>query len=163
MKSFVASFVDGRVRLRHPVLKKAGEAEEARLLLAALPGMRRVSVNPRTGSLLMEYDPVQISRDDLLVLAGQWKAWAAPAPEPGEAGQAPKSANGGSGGACRAARRRYGISRAQAVRFTNRGMLATLAASLALGAAGRERGHVIAGGLFLFFNLVHLYTYRKCL
>ena len=38
-----------------------------------------------------------------------------------------------------------------------------VAAGLAFGLAGRERGHVVAGGLFLLFNLAHLYTYRKAL
>lgn len=162
IESFVASFVDGRVRLRHPALKKAEQAEQARELLAVLPGMLRVSANSRTGSLLIEYDPAQISCEDLLGLAGQWEAWAAETPGAGEENES-GTTSGGLAGACGAARRRCGISRAQAIRFTNRGMLATLAASLVLGVAGRERGHVVAGGLFLLLNLAHLYTYRKCL
>lgn len=147
IESFITSFMDGRVRLRHPALKRAEQAGQVRELLSALPGMLRVTTNPRTGSLLIEYDPARISREDLIELAGQWEAWTVHTS--GEEG--------------RVVRRRCGIDRAKAIRFTNRGMLATLAASLAFGAAGRERGHVLAGGLFLLFNLAHLYTYRKCL
>ena len=123
IESCITSFVDGRVRLRHPSLKRAEDAEQVRGFLASLPGMLRVTVNSRTG---------------------QGADFAAAQDE----AEAPR-------------KRRF--DRARAIRFTNRGMLATLGASLAFGLAGRERGHVVAGGLFLLFNLAHLYTYRKAL
>ena len=145
IESYITSFVDGRVRLRHPSLKRAEDAEQVRVFLASLPGILRVAVNSRTGSLLLEYDPARISREDLLSLAGQWADFASAQDE----------------GARPPRKRRF--DRAKAIRFTNRGMLATLAASLAFGLAGRERGHVAAGGLFLLFNLAHLYTFRKAL
>ena len=143
IESCITSFVDGRVRLRHPSLKRAEDAEQVRGFLVSLPGMQRVTVHSRTGSLLLEYDPDQISREDLLALAGQWADFVSAQDE--------------------AAPRKRRFDRARAIRFTNRGMLATLGASLAFGLAGRERGHVVAGGLFLLFNLAHLYTYRKAL
>mgnify|MGYP003261822130 CR=1 FL=1 len=137
----VTSFMDGRARLRHPALKNAEQGERVRSLLASMPGMLNVTVNSRTGSLLLEYDPARISREDLLSLAGQWEAYVV---QPD--------------GDARPKRR---LDRADAIRFANRGMLATFAASLAFGLAGRERVHVVAGGLFLLFNLAHLYTYRN--
>ena len=139
IESCITSFVDGRVRLRHPSLKRAEDAEQVRGFLASLPGILRVTVNSRTGSLLLEYDP-----DQIMALAGQWADFASAQDEA-------------------AAPRKRRFDRARAIRFTNRGMLATLGASLAFGLAGRERGHVVAGGLFLLFNLAHLYTYRKAL
>ena len=126
IESCITSFVDGRVRLRHPSLKRAEDAEQVRGFLASLPGILRVTVNSRTGSLLLEYDPDQISREDLLALAGQWADFASAQDEA-------------------AAPRKRRFDRARAIRFTNRGMLATLGASLAFGLAGRERGHVVAG------------------
>ena len=129
IESCITSFVDGRVRLRHPSLKRAEDAELVRGFLASLPGILRVTVNSRTGSLLLEYDPDQISREDLLALAGQWADFASAQDEA-------------------AAPRKRRFDRARAIRF---------------GLAGRERGHVVAGGLFLLFSLAHLYTYRKAL
>ena len=113
IESCITSFVDGRVRLRHPSLKRAEDAEQVRGFLASLPGMLRVTVNSRTGSLLLEYDPDQISREDLLALAGQWADFASAQDEA-------------------AAPRKRRFDRARAIRFTNRGMLATLGASPAL-------------------------------
>ena len=85
IESCITSFVDGRVRLRHPSLKRAEDAEQVRGFLASLPGMLRVTVNSRTGSLLLEYDPDQISREDLLALRpGQGH----PVHEPGHVGDA---------------------------------------------------------------------------
>ncbi len=145
IESFVTSFLDGRVRLRHPALKQPSNAEQVRGLLASLPGMLSVTANSRTGSLLLEYDPAQISREDLLELAGQWESFMREEARELSVPRKPR------------------ISRAAAMRFTNRGMLATLAASLAFGLAGRDRGHAVAGGLFLLFNIAHLYAYRKSL
>ena len=53
IESYITSFVDGRVRLRHPSLKRAEDAEQVRGFLASLPGMLHVTVNSRTGSLLL--------------------------------------------------------------------------------------------------------------
>ena len=50
IESCITSFVDGRVRLRYPSLKRAEDAEQVRGFLASLPGMLRVTVNSRTGS-----------------------------------------------------------------------------------------------------------------
>ena len=100
IESCITSFVDGRVRLRYPSLKRAEDAEQVRGFLASLPGMLRVTVNSRTGSLLLEYDPDQISREDLLALAGQWADFASAQDE----AEAPR-------------KRRF--DRARAIRFTN--------------------------------------------
>lgn len=88
-------------------LETAEDAELVRGFLASLPGILRVTVNSRTGSLLLEYDPDQISREDLLALAGQWADFASAQDEA-------------------AAPRKRRFDRARAIRFTNRGMLATL-------------------------------------
>ncbi len=103
IESCITSFVDGRVRLRHPSLKRAEDAEQVRGFLASLPGILRVTVNSRTGSLLLEYDPDQISREDLLALAGQWADFASAQDEAAHLGSGASTGPGPSGsrtGAC---------------------------------------------------------------
>ena len=46
IESCITSFVDGRVRLRHPSLKRAEDAELVRGFLASLPGHALYFSNP---------------------------------------------------------------------------------------------------------------------
>ena len=145
-EQYITSFIDGRVRVRHPALRLEKNTFPLRELLGMLPGVRQIAINSRTGSLLLEYDPHQLSREDLLSLGSQWDAFsAAETPQ-----HHPKKGI-------------LGLTRAQAIRYTNRGMLLSLAASIGFAAIGRERGHVIAGGIFLLLNAFHLHTFKKCL
>ncbi len=150
LDGYITSFIDGRVRVRHRALRDVAAAEEARAVLAAAPGVRAATVNPHTGSLLLEYDSHMLDRDGVVALLGQ-------------VGELPalKADECGENVPARRCRLPKGLSRAQALRLVNRGMLATLAASLAFILAGRGPGHVVAGGAFLALNAVHLYAYRR--
>lgn len=54
--AFVSHQVDGRVRLRVPDMRRQEEYfERMRQRLASLPGLRRLTTNTRTGSVLIEY------------------------------------------------------------------------------------------------------------
>ena len=54
--AFVSHQVDGRVRLRVPTKRHQSEYfEQLRQVLASLPGLRRLTTNTRTGSVLIEY------------------------------------------------------------------------------------------------------------
>ncbi|MDE7064618.1 MAG: cation transporter [Desulfovibrionaceae bacterium] len=146
----IASFIDGRVRVRHRALRDAATAEQARALLTAASGVRTATVNCHTGSLLLEYDFQALDRDGVRSLLRR-------------VGELPGLKTAGDG-ECMPARRRClpkSLNRAQALRLVNRGMLATLAASLAFVLTGRGRGHVVAGSAFLALNALHLYTYRR--
>ena len=156
---YITSFVDGRVRVRHPALHDATQAAQVRELLGLMPGIVSVTVNSRTGSLLLVYDPAQLSKEDLIRLGEQW-AW-----QSGESVPSaklpelctPSCAPSALGSLFR------GYGRRRMSRCVNMGMLTSLGASLAFGMTGRMAGHVAAGGLFVLFNVVHLYMYRRCL
>lgn len=53
----IVSFIPGRVRIRNPRFKDHDTASTAATLLREHPCVIRVTTNPTTGSLLIEYDP----------------------------------------------------------------------------------------------------------
>lgn len=72
LMKYVSSFIDGRVRLRHPALRNANLVNEVRPVLSSVRGMRRVTFNVVTGSVLLEYDRNLLSRDELVSFAVPW-------------------------------------------------------------------------------------------
>lgn len=75
IEDYITSFVDGRVRLRHPALINSKNIEQLRAAVLNVPGMHAVTVNGQTGSVLLEYDPGQLSREELLVLGRKLEAY----------------------------------------------------------------------------------------
>ena len=61
----IASFVPGRVRLRFEELKNPTAAEGVKERITQTSGVKTVSVNPTTGSILIEYDPAIIPDEKL--------------------------------------------------------------------------------------------------
>jgi hypothetical protein len=62
----IASFIDGRVRIRAEALKQVKTMSMAKSLVEARQGVLKVEGNLRTGSLLVYYDPAVITREMLL-------------------------------------------------------------------------------------------------
>ena len=52
----IESFIEGRVRLRSPILKDPAARERLREELLKIDGVLKAEVNPRTCGLLLEYD-----------------------------------------------------------------------------------------------------------
>ncbi len=77
----LASFIDGRVRLRHPALKNPASLALLERSALALEGVTEARGNPCTGSLLLTYNPAVLSREKLLRSAKQLQAFL-PAPAP---------------------------------------------------------------------------------
>ncbi len=67
----VSSFFEGRARLRHSALKDPATVRGLLQLLDMQPGILEAVPNPRTGSLLLRYDPALITPGDLET-AAQW-------------------------------------------------------------------------------------------
>ena len=95
----ITSFVDGRVRLRHPALKDAATAELVCSVVGAVEGITSVQANPVTGSLLIYYDAEKLTREQLIELAEQGAAFipgmegeGAPAEAAAESAEQPLSA-----------------------------------------------------------------------
>ena len=63
---YVRSFMDGRVRVRHPALRDAAIAGKARAALLRGDGVRDIELNPLSGSALILYDSTRLSQDRLI-------------------------------------------------------------------------------------------------
>jgi hypothetical protein len=62
----IASYIDGRIRLRARALTNPQTLLGLARMIESRPGVRRISTNARTGSLLLEYEPDVLSRAALL-------------------------------------------------------------------------------------------------
>lgn len=141
----VTSFFDGRVRLRHPLLRQPGLEAQLQERIGPLPGIRSLNINPRSGSLLLEYDPQQIRKEDLLEMADLWLL------------SQEHTAH------ITAEKRSASINTKQMLRFVQRSLPVTLGLSSLLGFLGKKQAHVATGALFIACALIHMYQYRKCL
>ena len=163
----ITSFVDGRVRLRHPALKDKATAELVCTVVGGVEGITAVQANPLTGSLLIYYDAEKLSREQLLELAEQGAAFIpglneeeAPAAETAEGEAAPRKA-------CKVCAPVDEVLQLLTGRgttkFVNRAMLVSLIASLAALPLGNRAVHTAAGGVFVGGVLQHLIAHRKAL
>ena len=69
---YVSSFIDGRVRIRHPALKIPAMVDKIKEKLAQIPATKTYEFNVRTGSLLLTYDQNLISRNELIKQGTEW-------------------------------------------------------------------------------------------
>ena len=72
---YVRSFVDGRVRLRHPALRNENVLQRAAERLRALEGVQSVEGNAASGSVLIVYDSERIPRDRVIALGEAWATY----------------------------------------------------------------------------------------
>jgi hypothetical protein len=54
----IESFIEGRVRLRSPLFAEGAFAERVKSELLKIDGVCKAETNPRTNSLLLEYDKI---------------------------------------------------------------------------------------------------------
>lgn len=146
MNNPVASSIPGRLRLRAPGLRNPVQLEKLQAAIAQWSGVLAVEANPTTGSLLIRYDAGKLS-----VERCEARALGLLGKLPGQS-RVPKV---GAGGTARVKGNRL------ANRWAKGGMLASLAVSLLLAAAGAKRWHALSGMLFLHALGVHLWMHRR--
>lgn len=79
----ITSFIDGRVRIRAEALRDEGNMALVLAVINAQEGVTEVVSNPRTGSILVHYDPEKIPRETLLEAAAALEQQLAPMAEVG--------------------------------------------------------------------------------
>ena len=154
---YVTSFIDGRVRLRHPALHQHQVVAEIQPRILSIKGIQSAEFNERSGSLLLHYDIDVLSRDELIQQALPWASYL---DECLKGHIATPPASGGSGERKPAFPLSGKICWRKAV---NRGMLASLAVTVGSLALGGKQVHAVAGTVFLALVGVHGYRYRRTL
>lgn len=152
---YVTSFIDGRVRLRHPALRDAATVAEVRPRIEGLSGMRSAAFNVQTGSVLLQYDPAVLSREELIRQAAPWAEYL-DAKARGRAAALPEERRLGE------RKRAFPAGLCGWRKVANRGMLACLLMALA-GLALNKRVHVAAGAGFALLAGAHVIQRRKAL
>jgi hypothetical protein len=138
--SRIVSSLPGRIRVRDKALRNPACLARTESALGSLDGVVALEPNLAAGSIVLHYapdktDPLRLESEvDALVDT----ALAAPHRPPGA--RSP---------------------RMQVNRYAKIGMMGSLAASLALAAAGSKRWHAITGGLFVGCLGVHLGVHRR--
>ncbi len=186
MKRYISSFYDGRCRIRHSALKNQEMTSNIEGMLSNIDGVLAVTSNPRTGSLLLEYDVDILPTEALLQMAK-------PVMESffgAEELESPELKSGTSSGTSvkiNETAAKY-VANAQEMgtnllkqgqcitqtmdgvlkknitrKAINYSMLASLGASVALSFTGSKSAHVVTGGIFLAGLSAHLLRNRKAL
>ena len=62
----LGSVIDGRIRLRHALLKKAHRAAALQAALLPVAGINQVETNTNTGSALVRYDATRLTREQMM-------------------------------------------------------------------------------------------------
>lgn len=136
----IASFTEGRVRLRAAALRDPEKLRQVEDTIRSQDGVLHTLANPRTGSLLVEYDPERIPRQNLFMAAELLEK------ELGLSREKPER-------------------RKKTVQLITPGTeLMLLAGALGfsmLGGVVSKRLHVAAGALFLLAAGRHLYSRRR--
>ena len=138
----ITSFIDGRVRIRRDELKDPDIMDLVMGLVKARDGIIDLVPNPRTGSLLITYDPEIISRETLAQAAETLE----------------KQFGGKTGAASRSGKRRKKLSP-----LAETGILAGLYGLTFVTGMVSKRAHIASALLFTALTTAHVYNRRRCL
>ncbi len=158
----IISFIEGRLRLRHPALRNATVVELVTAALGRKEGVLSAVVNPRVGSLLLFYDPKKISRDKLMKMTEESMTFLSET-QHAQGGQGSREKKIEEGGNTFGQALSLCFFSHRVTRMTNRIMLGTFLLSLAGAVLGRFSLHVLAGGLFTVAGVQHLLAHKNAL
>lgn len=146
--SAIASSIPGRIRLRHAALRNPLRLQQLEDRIGEWAHVQSAASNPKAGSLLVRYDAAALNAHEFAARCETALAELLPRTEAPAPVAAPRPLPRG------------GTRRVRANRLAKRGMLASLALSMLLAAAGSKRWHAMTGVFFLHALGVHLWVHR---
>ncbi len=146
----VASFVEGRVRLRHSGLQKTSIVDRVTRELETRAGIEQVAPNRKVGSLLVCYDRAVTTLEEILDVL---RAYLKDTPFPQKAPSLPKRPS---------ARKMPRISMSRR-RVVNLSLLVSFIGSMAALFVDAKTIHIQLGVLFVALAVQHLFDKRRTL
>ncbi|MDR1044368.1 MAG: hypothetical protein LBP33_04515 [Candidatus Adiutrix sp.] len=159
----INSFIPGRVRIRDARFQDPETCAKVRAFLKSRPWLKKVSANPATGGLLIEYDPKKLNMEealrDLAAVDPEGAAWireqTAPEAEAGAGGEEIEDDGDPPAGQPLGP---AGLSPEAAEYLALSGAFVVCASSAFL----RSKGlHVYSGLTLAGLTIQHVYKYRK--
>ena len=135
----IVSSLPGRIRLRDPALRQADRLDRLSAALANMEGVLAVEGNVRAGSVVLRFEAAAHDVEAMEAAVERVADAEFTKPRP----------------VLRPS------TRVRVNRYAKRGMLASLATSLLLAAAGQKRWHIATGGVFVASLMVHLAVHRR--
>ncbi len=151
IENCITSFVEGRIRVRHPIFTDELVVAQIQSLLQNLDGVESIQCNTRSGSLLLQYDADVLDKETLIGLLKQGEQWLF-STAPQEVEKKPCLATTFRNMTTREKRKLYNRTMAVSLGMT----------AMAIG-VGNKRLHVLAGSVFLGLSLWHIKRMRKAL
>ncbi len=156
IENYVTSFVEGRIRLRHPIFKDEQIVAQVQNIVSSIDGFEAFTSNLKTGSILLQYDEEVITQETLLELlkqGSQFLDFEGYVPEPKPTKEK----------ACCLPACFSNMSTKDRRRIFNRTMATALGVTaLAIG-VGNKRIHILAGSVFLGLSVVHIKRMQKAI
>jgi cation transport ATPase len=143
----ITSYADGRARFRHDVLQRSAVTAKIEGELASLVGVTHFTVNQRVGSLLVTYDHLQVTIDDILAVLRK---------------HIPSFSRRAADDRRKGPRRERGFQLAKR-RVLNIGLIVSLAGSLIALPLKAKTAHVQLGIVFTVLSLLHAIDKKRTL
>ena len=156
IEQYITSFIEGRVRLRHPALKNIGDSKNIQDFLSNMEGIDSAEINTQTGSLLLCYDINVYSSLDLLEMAQKMLPEELLQVEKGKLEHISKIAYD-------ANLKKRLVKMSNLNNLNNYAMVVSIGVSVISLAFRVSRVHSIAGAAFILLSTCHMYKHRRSL
>ncbi len=158
LEEIIVSYTEGRVRLRHVLLKNPVLGAEIISMLNSFPGIENIQHKSLTGSLLINYDPEILNEEAITALLAQGEEWLKENTPVKESVSLDKNAQKQS---FPTEKPKKILTKDQKRKIFYGGMITSFMTMLVSGGVGSKKTHYVAGSIFAGLTLMHMWRMRK--